>query len=171
MIYHNSLLLAGKLELICNVLKIKKYACISIIASAGLGMIYYILTMSLLPVHFDVAVQFVPVYIASSIGLTAAVSILGGINIAMIAYRISRMRMANSAKSNSSAALGGAFAMFTPGCPACTAPLAVVLGAVGGLSVFPMQGLELKLISAGVLILSIFWIARSMQRSSCCKIR
>ena len=163
--------MAGKLELICNVLKIKKYACIATVASAGLGIMYYILTMSILPVHFDVALQLEPSYIAISIGLTAAVSILGGINIAMIAYRMARMRMANSAKSSSSAALGGMFAMFTPGCPACTAPLAVVLGAVGGLSVFPMQGLELKIISVGVLVFSIYWIARSMQRNSCCRIR
>ena len=56
------------------------------------------------------------------------------------------MKMMNSVKSNSSTVLGGVFAAFTPGCPACTAPLAVILAAVGGLSVFPMQGLELKFI-------------------------
>jgi hypothetical protein len=76
----------------------------------------------------------------------------------------------NSVKTNSSAIFGGVFAAFTPGCPACTAPLAVILGAVGGLSLFPMQGLELKFISVGVLIFSIYWITRGLQRKSCCKI-
>jgi hypothetical protein len=33
-----------------------------------------------------------------------------------------------------------------------------------------MQGLELKFISVGVLILSIFWIARGLQNKDCCKI-
>ena len=80
------------------------------------------------------------------------------------------MKMMNSVKTNSSAVLGGAFAAFTPGCPACTAPLAVILGAIGGLSLFPMQGLELKFVSVGVLIFSIYWIARGLQSKSCCKI-
>jgi hypothetical protein len=87
-----------------------------------------------------------------------------------MAFKIKRMKMMNSVKSNSSAVLGGAFAAFTPGCPACTAPLAVILGAVGGLSLFPMQGLELKFISVGVLIFSIWWITRGLQSKSCCKI-
>lgn len=162
--------MAGKLELIYNILTIRRYACIAAVAGTGLGIIYYILTMSLLPTHFDAAVSLDPTHITTSVGLTVAISALGGTNIAMIAYRIKRMRLANSVKTNSSAALGGAFAAFTPGCPACTAPLAVILGAVGGLSVFPMQGLELKFISVGVLVFSIYWIARGLQSRSCCRI-
>ncbi|MBL7015865.1 MAG: hypothetical protein ISR79_05800, partial [Nitrosopumilus sp.] len=103
-------------------------------------------------------------------GLTITISALAGVNFAMMAFKIKRMKMMNSVKSNSSAVLGGAFAAFTPGCPACTAPLAVILGAVGGLSLFPMQGLELKFISVGVLIFSIWWIARGLQSKNCCKI-
>ena len=76
----------------------------------------------------------------------------------------------NSVKTNSTALFGGVFTAFTPGCPACTAPLAVILGAIGGLSLFPMQGLELKFISVGVLIFSIYWIVRGLQSKSCCKI-
>jgi hypothetical protein len=71
---------------------------------------------------------------------------------------------------NSFVIFGEVFTAFTPGCPACTAPLAVILGAVGGLSLFPMQGLELKFISIVVLIFSIYWIARGLQSKSCCKI-
>ena len=126
--------------------------------------------MSMLPTHFDVAVELSPFYIVTSIGLTITISALAGINFAMMAFKIKRMKMMNSVKSNSSAFLGGAFAAFTPGCPACTAPLAVILGAIGGLSLFPMQGLELKFVSVGVLIFSIYWIARGLQSRSCCKI-
>ncbi len=159
------------MELIRNVLSIRRYAGIAAASGIGLGAAYFFLTMSLLPSHFGVEAPAAPAHVAASVGLTAAISALGGVNIALIAYKISRMRMANSVKSGSSAVLGGAFAAFTPGCPACTAPLAVVLGAVGGLSIFPMQGLELKLVSAGVLALSIYWIARGLQRSSCCKVK
>ena len=162
--------LASKLQIISNVLSTKRYSTIAIISGLGLGIIYYFLTMSLLPIHFDVANNLYPNYIPISITLTIVISALGGINFAMMAFRIKRMNMMNSVKSNSSAMFGGMFAAFTPGCPACTAPLAVILGAVGGLSLFPMQGLELKFISVGVLILSIFWIARGLQSKSCCKI-
>ena len=162
--------LVSKLELISNVLKIKRYAAVGILSGLGLGIIYYFLTMSMLPNHFDVAMELSTSYIVSSIILTVVISALAGINFAMMAYKIQRMRMMNSVKSNSSAVLGGAFAAFTPGCPACTAPLAVILGAIGGLSLFPMQGLELKFISVGVLIFSIYWIARGLQSRSCCKI-
>ena len=162
--------LVSKLELISNVLKIKRYATVGILSGLGLGIIYYFLTMSMLPTHFDVAMELSTSYIVSSIILTVVISALAGINFAMMAYKIQRMRMMNSVKSNSSAVLGGAFAAFTPGCPACTAPLAVILGAIGGLSLFPMQGLELKFISVGVLIFSIYWIARGLQSRSCCKI-
>ena len=126
--------------------------------------------MAMLPTHFDTVSEIAPGYIATSIGLTVIISSLGGINFAMIAFRMKRIKMMNSVKSNSTTVLGGVFAAFTPGCPACTAPLAVVLGAVGGLSLFPLQGLELKFISVGVLIFSIYWIARGLQSKSCCKI-
>ena len=162
--------LVSKLQLISNILTTKRYASIAIVTGAGLGIIYYFLTMSLLPTHLDTTMELMPFYITTSIGLTVTISALAGINFAMMAFKIKRMKMMNSVKTNSSAMLGGVFAAFTPGCPACTAPLAVILGAVGGLSLFPMQGLELKFISVGVLVFSIWWIVRGLQSKSCCKI-
>ena len=159
-----------KFQLISNILTMKKYAKIGIVSGVGLGIIYYYLTMSMLPTHFDTAVQLAPHYIITSIGLTIVISTLGGINFAMMAYKMNQIKKMNSVKTNSTAIFGGVFAAFTPGCPACTAPLAVILGAVGGLSLFPMQGLELKFISVGVLIFSIYWIVRGLQSKSCCKI-
>ena len=159
-----------KIELISNVLRIKKYALIGIISGVGLGIIYYFLTMSMLPTHFDAEVQLAPHYILVSIVLTIVISTLAGMNFAMMAYKMNQIKKMNSVKTNSSAIFGGIFAAFTPGCPACTAPLAVILGAVGGLSLFPMQGLELKFISVGVLVFSIYWITKGLQNKSCCKI-
>ena len=162
--------LVSKFQLILNVLTTKRYASIAIISGVVLGIIYYFLTMSMLPSHLNTTMDIMPYYILTSVGLTVGISALAGINFAMMAFKIKRMKMMNSVKTNSSAVLGGAFAAFTPGCPACTAPLAVILGAVGGLSLFPMQGLELKFISVGVLSFSIWWIARGLQSKSCCKI-
>ena len=175
MIKYESSHMQTKIQLISDVLRMRKYAMIGIISGISLGIIYYFLTMSMLPTHFDAAVKLAPHYIITSIGLTVGISTLAGINFAMMGYKMNQMKKMNSVKSNSvktnsSAIFGGVFAAFTPGCPACTAPLAVILGAVGGLSLFPMQGLELKFISIGVLIFSIYWIARGLQSKSCCKI-
>ena len=54
----------SKLELISNVLTTKRYATIGIISGVGLGIIYYFLTMSMLPTHFDATVKIMPSYIA-----------------------------------------------------------------------------------------------------------
>ena len=162
--------MASKLELISGVLRTRRYASVAIVSGTGLGIIYYFLTMSLFSSHLDITMNTMQSYIITSVVLTVVISSLAGINFAMMAFKIKRMKMMNSVKSNSSAVLGGAFAAFTPGCPACTAPLAVILSAVGGLSLFPMQGLELKFISVGVLTFSIWWIARGLQSKSCCKI-
>jgi len=159
-----------KFQLISNILTMRKYAKIGIISGIGLGIIYYFLTMHMLPTHFDTAIELAPHYLLTSIGLTIVISTLAGINFAMMAFKMNQMKKINAVKTNSSALFGGIFAAFTPGCPACTAPLAVILGAIGGLSLFPMQGLELKFISVGVLIFSIYWITRGLQNKSCCKI-
>ncbi len=160
-----------KLQLVSNVLTTKRYAFIAITSGTGLGLVYYFLTMSMLPSHLDVTLKLAPYYIITSVGLTVVISALAGINFAMVAFKIKGIKMIKSVKSDSSAVLGGAFAAFTPGCPACTAPLAVILSTVGGLSLFPLQGLELKFISAGILVFSIWWVARGLQNNSCCTIK
>ena len=162
--------LVSKLQIISNVLSTKRYATIVIISGLGLGIIYYFFNNVIIAYSFWCGKGFVSKLYCYIHWINSNNTALGGINFAMMAFKIKRMKMMNSVKSNSSEMFGGVFAAFTLGCPACTAPLAVILGAVGGLSLFPMQGLELKFISVGVLILSIFWIARGLQSKSCCKI-
>ena len=163
----------GKIGVVAQVLSTRRYAAVAAAGAAGTGIAYYFLTMSMLASHLGAAAGLAPAHLAASLGLTAAVSALAGINFALIAYRIGAARAGRRRASQSSSAttvLGGAAAAFTPGCPACTAPLAVILGAVGGLSVFPMQGLELKILSAGILLFSVYWVARGIERGSgsCC---
>ena len=160
--------MVSRLNAIKMILKQRPYGMIAIITSIGLGVLYYFLTMSMMQTHFTAESLISPYFISASIGLTAVIAALAGVNVSLIVYKIKRPKLVSFKKSGSSAAFGSAFAAFTPGCPACTTPLAVILGTVGGLAVFPMQGLELKLISIGALLFSIFWITRGLQRPSCC---
>ena len=118
--------------------------------------------------HVTTDIDFLPVYKITSISLTGIVAILAGINIALVAYNIKIQRSNNIKKSGMSAFLGGALTAFTPGCPACTTSLTAVLGVVGGLAIFPLQGIELKFISIAALTFSIWWAMRNINNSSCC---
>ena len=150
-----------------DILRQKSFGTIAIISGILLGLVYYFLTLSSAIDHFAIDIIVSPQYLAASIGLTCIVAILGGINIALVVYNKKTQRM-NLQKGGSSAIFGGALAAFTPGCPACTTSLTAVLGIVGGLAIFPLQGLELKFVSIAALSFSIWWAMRNINKASCC---
>ena len=150
-----------------DILRQRKFGMIGVISGVSLGTLYYFLTLEMGLEHMATEIELLPMYVAASITLTAVVAILAGINIALVAYNIKTQRSRNM-KNGTSAFLGGALTAFTPGCPACTTSLSAVLGIVGGLAIFPLQGLELKFISIGALTFSIWWAMRNINNASCC---
>ena len=151
-----------------DILKQKTFMLIGIISGSILGIVYYFLTLDMALSHIITDVELLSIYIGTSITLTGIVAILAGINIALVAYNIKVQRNNNIKKSGMSAFLGGTLTAFTPGCPACTTSLTAVLGVVGGLAIFPLQGIELKFISIIALTFSIWWAMRNINNSSCC---
>ena len=150
-----------------DVLKQKPFGMIGIISGISLGILYYFLTLEIALTHMATEMELLPMYMTASITLTVIVAVLAGINIALVAYNIKTQRNKNI-KNGTSAILGGALTAFTPGCPACTTSLSAVLGIVGGLAIFPLQGLELKLVSIGALTFSIWWAMRNINNATCC---
>ena len=150
-----------------DVLKQKPFGMIGIISGISLGILYYFLTLEMALTHMATEIELLPMYMTASITLTVIVAVLAGINIALVAYNIKTQRNKNI-KNGTSAILGGALTAFTPGCPACTTSLSAVLGIVGGLAIFPLQGLELKLVSIGALTFSIWWAMRNINNATCC---
>ena len=134
-----------------DVLKQKPFGMIGVISGISLGILHYFLTLEMALSHMTTEMELLPMYMTASITLTIIVAVLAGINIALVAYNIKTQRNKNM-KNGTSAILGGALTAFTPGCPACTTSLSAVLGIVGGLAIFPLQGLELKLVSYLVLV-------------------
>ena len=153
---------------VIDILKQRTFAFIGIISGLILGITYYFLTFGMALSHVTTDIEFLPVYMVASISLTGIVAILAGINIALVVYNIKIQRSNNIKKSGMSTFLGGALTAFTPGCPACTTSLTAVLGVVGGLAIFPLQGIELKFISIAALTFSIWWAMRNINNSSCC---
>ena len=150
-----------------DVLKQKPFGMIGVISGISLGILYYFLTLEIALTHMATEMELLPMYMTASITLTVIVAVLAGINIALVAYNIKTQRNKNI-KNGTSAILGGALTAFTPGCPACTTSLSAVLGIVGGLAIFPLQGLELKLVSIGALTFSIWWAMRNINNATCC---
>ena len=151
-----------------DILRQKSFGSIAIISGVLLGLAYYFLTLSNAVNHNLVTLVISTEYLIASIGLTLVVAVLGGINIALVVYNIKTQKTMNLKKGGSSAIFGGALTAFTPGCPACTTSLSAILGIVGGLAIFPLQGLELKFISIAALSFSIWWAMRSINKASCC---
>ena len=150
-----------------DVLKQKPFGMIGVISGISLGTLYYFLTLEMALTHMATEIELLPMYMTASITLTVIVAVLAGINISLVAFNIKTQRNKNM-KNGTSAILGGALTAFTPGCPACTTSLSAVLGIVGGLAIFPLQGLELKLVSIGALTFSIWWAMRNINNATCC---
>ncbi len=115
--------------------------------------------------HLETTVELMPSYIITTVVLTVIISALTGINFAMMAFKIKRMKRMNSIKDDSSDVLVGVCRIYSK----MSTPLVIILGSKR-ISLFLMQGLELKFISVRVLIFFIFWITRGLQSKSCCKI-
>jgi len=156
--------------MIVIILKQRRYAAIAIFSAIGFAVLHYYLSMSMLQEHIGLVSEQIPLYFGASLFLSALVAALAGINVSLVVYKNISSKLLNLKKS-SSTFLSTGFAVFTPGCPACTTPLAVLLAAVGGIALFPLQGLELKIISIGALVFAMYWITRGLQQPSCCSMQ
>ena len=159
-----------RISIIAMILKQPFYGMIAIGTSIGLGLLYYYSSISLVPIS-DAVEMIGPAYLVASFSLTFIVAILAGVNVSLAIFKIKGSTLFNLKKSGSASTFGSTLAVFTPGCPACTTSLTTVLAAVGGLSIFPLLGLEFKILSVGALIISIYWITRKLNQPSTCKIK
>lgn len=97
---------------------------------------------------------------------TLLIVFLTGVSIAVTLwlFRHSKIGTGKSIGANAGALLASAFGM---GCPVCGAFLFSLLGIVGGLSILPFMGLELKFASLFLLIFSIVYGASKVSKNDC----
>jgi len=93
---------------------------------------------------------------------------LSGISVAVMIWLFNHSKLSKG--KNIGANAGGlAAAMLGMGCPVCGAFLLSLVGVAGGLTVFPMQGLELKFLGLGLLTVSTVYGARKINDSLYCE--
>ena len=99
---------------------------------------------------------------------TVLIIVLSGFSIATAVwlYRHSQLGKEKTLGAN----IGGlTAAMFGMGCPVCGAFLLSLVGVAGGLTVFPLQGLELKFLSLALLIGSTVYCASKVKSAIHCE--
>lgn len=157
-----------------------KYAMLTFLTSSGLFILFILVNnISMFSSAFDAtkdlwlmtSVFARAVEMISSVGGTAvlassvAVSILGGISIAMLVYK---MKNVSQSAGGGLIGFGGLFGgALSSTCSACSATLISILGVAGGLSAFPFKGLELSTASIAVLIVSIYFTAKTLDGQMC----
>lgn len=112
--------------------------------------------------------QYSTLYGVTFIVTTILIIVLSGISVATALWLYQHSRLSQT--KNISANLGGLVAAaFGTGCPVCGAFLLSAIGVVGGLSIFPLQGLELKFLSLGLLVGSLAYGISKVKAAIHCK--
>ncbi len=142
------------------------YLFLAISLAFNLLVFYYFVfsTVTTFKIFFE---SNTPFYNWASIILTVLLGIFFGISATFLIWQLQKKVAENPAHLGNNfigALLGG----LSVGCPVCGAFLLSLFGLAGGLSIFPFQGLEIKVIALFLLSLSIFSTAKTISNKERC---
>lgn len=143
------------------ILKRPSYAVTSAIISIALGSLFWYLTFSFTPLPEYIKMYGIT-FTVTTVVLGSAIAVLTGINTSLIIYRKKMTGSLGFKKGAGSSACSAFTAALASGCPACTMPLLGIFGLSGALALFPFQGLEIKVTSIVVLVISLYFTARNV---------
>ncbi|MDO8621511.1 MAG: hypothetical protein Q7R31_04515 [Candidatus Levybacteria bacterium] len=107
-----------------------------------------------------------PVYLWSYVILTFGTIILFGVNAVLFVYRWRKFGPPKL-KIQGGSGLGALVGVAASACPVCGSLLLSAIGITAGLAVFPLQGLELKALSFGLMALPVWLTTRELKSLSC----
>lgn len=146
------------------------YGSVGITASLALLLIFY-WSLSLNSNIYSLInnTKSEPVYLWSYAFFTFGTIILFGVNASLFAYRWRKFGFALRSFSGGGTAtgFGSIVGVAASACPICGSVLLSAIGIAGGLAVFPLQGLELKALSFGLMALPIWLTTRELKTLSC----
>jgi len=158
-------------EIIFIILKRKRYLFVALLTFAIMTVASYYLTVSNV-FHKDIFIYaqmngFLFTLISLLLGLF--VSVLFGFYIALLVFR-KDMAVKSISKDKLTSFAGTSANIVASGCPSCGVPLLGLIGLPLGLSYLPFKGLELKIISAVFLLVSINYISKNIKRNLECSL-
>lgn len=143
------------------------YSSIGFAASLALFLIFY-WSLSLNSSIYSLInnTKSEPVYLWAYTILTFGIITLFGVNASLFAYRWRKFGLPRLKIQGGSGA-GALVGVAASACPICGSVLLSAIGIAGGLTVFPLQGLELKALSFGLMALPVWLTARDLKTLSC----
>lgn len=140
------------------------YGLIGVISSLALFLVFY-WSLRLNASIDNLIINFygIPLYFWPYVLLTIGTLILFGINVPLLLYRIRKYGLPNF-KKETGTGLGALIGIFASACPVCGSTLLSAIGIAGGLTVFPLQGLEVKALSFVLMAVPIFLTGRELKR-------
>ncbi len=158
------------LKILFILLRRRKYALIAISTALIMAILSYYLTVvnifhkSILIYAEMNGVLFTTV----SMTLGFIIVVLFGCYIALLVFR--RHIVKARAAGNKVASLGGTVTgILASGCPSCGAPILGLIGLPLGLFSLPFRGIEIKILSIGLLVLSIYLISENIKKNLVCE--
>lgn len=107
-----------------------------------------------------------PVYLWSYGLLTVGTIILFGVNVSLFVYRWRKFGPLKL-KTQSGSGLGTLIGVAASACPVCGSLLLSAVGITAGLAAFPLQGLELKGLSFGLMAIPVWLTVKEIKNPSC----
>ncbi|MBI2103754.1 hypothetical protein HYT59_01985 [Candidatus Woesebacteria bacterium] len=104
-----------------------------------------------------------PLYFWPYVILTLGTLILFGINVPLFVYRLRKYGFPKF-KIRGMTGLGSVIGVFASACPVCGSTLLSAIGIAGGLTAFPLGGLELKALSFGLMAVPLVVTTRQLKR-------
>lgn len=154
-----------KIELFSNPLFL--YVPLGFVSSLALSVVLYwglLLNSNITSVINNTKTE--PIYLWTYTLLTLGTIVLFGINVPLLVHRIRKYgfpKLRNQTGTGVSALVGVA----ASSCPICGSLLLSAVGITGGLAAFPLQGLELKGLSFGLMALPVWLTLKEIKNPPC----
>lgn len=126
-------------------------------------ILYWVLRLDSAITNIIINTYSTPLYFWPYVILTFGAIILFSINMSLLVYRWRKFGPPKL-KTESGTGLGSLFGIAASACPVCGSTLLSAIGIAGGLSAFPLGGLELKALSFGFLALPLFLIRKDLKK-------
>lgn len=166
------------LKEIKSILGIKKYLIWTVLSSIVMFVAYWFLTF-MFTYNYSPAI-FAQInglwYMIFSLIFNAFISILVGVSVAVLVYKLDMRKKTRTTQSLSKVGVAGATSfggttvgVAASGCPVCGALLPSLVGVPLGLGVLPFKGLELKLLSTAILLGTLYFGTRNSDKCEACE--
>ena len=147
--------------------KLLFYALISIASSLAFFLIlYWVLRLDSAITNVIANTYSTPLYFWPYVILTLGAIVLFGVNISLLVYRWRKFGPPKL-KTETGGGVGTLLGIAASACPVCGSTILSAIGIVGGLATFPLQGLELKALSFGLMALPIWLTRRDLKKLEC----